>query len=97
MEDQGNQSAQNGGGDNDGQEAIDKEAALADLLCQLKNQIECFERLPEHIRFSPCTHADLAYFMMLTYAISQSLSACLQSVLVQHSFAAPSERVQSES
>lgn len=40
-----------------------------ELIDQFDTQISYFDNLPQHIKFSFCTNADLQYFMMLIVAI----------------------------
>lgn len=36
-----------------------------ELIEQFETQISYFECLPQHYKFSPCTNADLQYFMIM--------------------------------
>lgn len=46
-------------------ENIPKGITRKELLEQLDSQVNYFENLPTHIKFSTVTHADLYYFMLL--------------------------------
>jgi hypothetical protein len=53
------------GNDDDSPHQDNKKITRDELIDQLQAQVDHFEKLPDHVRFSPVLHADLYYFMLI--------------------------------